>query len=145
MERNDKNWNAHFLKYMEMIANSPNYKGLPIERKKDGSLKWIATAKSEIGQERIEWANKKALELGFKHRAGVYADVMLAVHPTKWKFCQICGRHMSLYYHYPNANFLKALNKTFNCEFTDCDHISDIWDALINRGVKKEDLAKFLM
>lgn len=145
MAKNNKNWNARFIKYMEMIVNNPNYKGLPIERKKDGSLKWIATANSEIGQERIEWADKKALELGFKLRAGVYADIMLAIHPTKWKVCQTCGKLMSLYYHYPNANFLKALNKTFHCEFTDCDHISNIWDELINRGVKKEELAKFLI
>ena len=145
MAKNNRNWNARFLKYMEMIVNNPNYKGLPIERKKDGSLKWIATANSEIGQERIEWADKKALELGFKLRAGVYADIMLAIHPTKWKVCQTCGKLMSLYYHYPNANFLKALNKTFHCEFSDCDHISNIWDELINRGVRKEELAKFLI
>lgn len=145
MARNDKNWNERFLKYMEMIVNSPNYKGLPIEKKKDGSLKWITTAKSEIGQERIEWANKKATELGFQIRAGVYADVMLAIHPTKWKVCQTCGKSMSLYYHYPNTNFLTSLNKTFNCNFTDCDHISDIWDKLISQGVKKENLAGFLI
>lgn len=145
MAKNNRNWNARFLKYMEMIVNNPNYKGLPIERKKDGSLKWIATANSEIGQERIEWADKKALELGFKLRAGVYADIMLTIHPTKWKVCQTCGKLMSLYYHYPNANFLKALNKTFHCEFSDCDHISNIWDELINRGVRKEELAKFLI
>lgn len=145
MSRNNKNWNSRFLKYMEMIVNNSNYEGLPIERKKDGSLKWIATAKSEIGQERIEWADKKAIELGFQIRAGVYADVMLAIHPTKWKVCQTCGRSMSLYYHYPNASFLKSLNKTFNCSFTYCDHISNIWDELIQQGVSKERLAKFLI
>ena len=145
MPRQARAWNARFLKYMEMIVNNENYKGLPIERKEDGSLSWIATAKSKIGQERIEWADKKALELGFQKRAGVYADVMLAIHPTKWKVCQTCGKEMSLYYHYPNAKFLKLLNKQFNCEFTDCDHISDIWDELIARGVKKVVLANFLI
>lgn len=145
MARNNRNWNNQFIEYMEMIVNSPNYKGLPIERKKDGSLKWIATAKSQIGQERIKWANQKALELGLQIKAGVYADVMLAVHPTKYKVCQVCGKKMSLYYHYPNANFLKSLNTAFNCNFTDCEHISDIWDALISGGTLKEDLAKFLI
>lgn len=145
MAKNYRNWNPCFLKYMEEIVNNPNYKGLPIERKKDGSLKWITTAKSKIGKERKEWADKKAIELGFQIKAGVYADVMLEVHPTKWKVCQTCGKSMSLYYHYPNANFLKALNKMFNCDFTDCDHISDIWDELINRGAKKESLAKFFI
>lgn len=145
MSRNNRNWNDKFIEYMEMIANHPNYKGLPIEKKQDGSLKWIATAKSKTGKERIEWAENKADELGFEKRAGVYADVMLAVHPTKWKVCQTCGKSMSLYYHYPNANFLKSLNKTFDCNFTNCDHISDIWDSLIDKGVSKDKLAKFLI
>lgn len=145
MAKEKRTWNARFLKYMEMIANNSNYIGLPIERKKDGSLKWIAAAKSETGQGRIKWADAKAAERGMQKRAGVYADLMLAIHPTKWKVCQTCGKMMSLYYHYPNANFLKSLNKQFHCDFTNCDHISDIWDELINRGVKKTDLSTFLI
>ena len=145
MAREERKWNDRFIAYMNMIVNHPNYKGLPIKRKNDGSLSWIATAKSEIGEERIEWCLEKADELGFDRRAGVYADVMLAIHPTKWKVCQTCGRLMSLYYHYPNANFVKALNKDFSANFTDCDHISDIWDTLIESGVKKLDLARYLI
>lgn len=145
MTRETRKWNNRFLAYMDMIVNHPNYKGLPIRKKADGSLSWIATAKSEIGEERIEWCLAKADELGIERRAGVYADVMLAIHPTKWKVCQTCGKQMSLYYHYPNANFVKTLNKTFNKHFTDCDHISDIWDDLINSGFKKDSIAKFLI
>lgn len=145
MAREEKEWNNRFLAYMKMIANHPNYKGLPIKKKADGTLSWIATAKSEIGEERIEWCLEKADELGIQRRAGVYADVMLAIHPTKWKVCQTCGKAMSLYYHYPNANFLKSLNKEFNSEFTDCDHISDIWDELLNQGYKKKQIARFLI
>lgn len=145
MSREERKWNNRFIAYMNMIANHPNYKGLPIQKKKDGSLSWIATAKSKVGEERIKWCLKKADELGFPHRAGVYADVMLAIHPTKWKVCQTCGRLMSLYYHYPNANFVKALNKDFHADFTDCDHIADIWDTLIESGVKKRVLAKYLI
>lgn len=145
MAREERKWNNRFLAYMDMIVNHPNYQGLPIKKKADGSLSWIATAKSEIGEERIEWCLEKADSLGIARRAGVYADVMLAIHPTKWKVCQTCGKEMSLYYHYPNANFVKAINKTFNKDFTDCDHIADIWDDLINSGVKKNTIAKFLI
>ena len=145
MAREERKWNNRFLAYMNMIVNHPNYQGLPIKKKADGSLAWIATAKSEIGKERIEWCLEKADELGLERRAGVYADVMLAIHPTKWKVCQTCGREMSLYYHYPNANFVKALNRDFNQDFTDCDHISDIWDTLIESGVRKSDLANYLI
>ncbi len=145
MAREKRQWNDRFLAYMDMIVKHPNYQGLPIEKKADGSLAWITTAKTKIGKKRIEWCLKKADELGFERRAGVYADVMLAIHPTKWKVCQTCGREMSLYYHYPNANFVKALNRDFKQKFTDCDHISDIWDTLIESGVKENVLAEYLI
>ena len=145
MARQDRNWNKNFLDYMEMIVAHENYKGLPIHRNKDGKLNWIATAKSEIGRQRISWAEKKAAELGIKSGAGMYADLMLKIHPTKWKVCQTCGKKMSLYYHYPNATFLKSLNKNFHCNFTECDHISDIWNLLVESGVSEKDFAKFLI
>lgn len=149
MAQKEKQWHQRFLKYMEKIVNNPNYKGLSIQKKSDGSYAWITTAKSEIGQQRIHWCINKAQELGFVARhetyPGMYADVMLEIHPTKWKVCQICGKEMSLYYHYPNANFLKSLNKKFDTDFSDCDHIRDIWDELINRGVRKNDIAAFLI
>lgn len=145
MAREERNWNNRFIAYMNMIVNHPNYKGLPIKKKADGSLSWIATAKSEIGRGRIAWCLEKADKLGIARRAGVYADVMLTIHPTKWKVCQTCGKEMSLYYHYPNANFVKALNKEFNQEITDCDHISDIWDDLIHSGIKRTRIAGFLI
>lgn len=149
MAQDEKQWHQRFLKYMDTIIKNPNYQGLPIKKKSDGSYAWIATAKSKIGKQRIDWCIDKAQELGFvvKHETypGMYADVMLKIHPTKWKVCQICGKEMSLYYHYPNAIFLKSLNKRFGTEFTECDHISDIWDELINQGVHKTDIAAFLI
>lgn len=149
MTQDEKQWHQRFLKYMEEIVKNPNYRGLPIKKKPDGTYAWIATAKSEIGRQRIDWCIDKAQELGFvaghETYPGMYADVMLEIHPTKWKVCQICGKEMSLYYHYPNANFLKKLNKKFNTDFSDCDHIGDIWDELINNGVRKIDIAAFLI
>lgn len=149
MATDEKQWHPRFLKYMKKIVNHPNYNGLAIKKKPDGSYAWIATAKSEIGQQRIDWCITKGQELGFINNhepyPGMYADVMLEIHPTKWKVCQICGKEMSLYYHYPNANFLKSLNKQFNSDYSDCDHISDIWDDLISNGVKKVAVASFLI
>ena len=145
MARENRNWHQRFLKYMDMIANHQNYKGLRLDKKADGSYAWIATAMSEIGQQRIKWALDKAEALGIQNQPGVYADVMLAIHPTKWKVCQTCGREMSLYYHYPNANFVKSLNKQFNSAFSTCDHISDIWDELTTTGTTEADLVAFLI
>lgn len=105
----------------------------------------MATAKSEVGAGRLKWCEAKARSLGFVVQAGVYADVMLAIHPTKKKICQICGSEMSLYYHYPNTNFLRSLNTKFNSDFTECDHISDVWDSLVASGVKATDVAAFLI
>lgn len=145
MAREERKWHPRFVRYMEEIVNHPNYRGLPIERKGDGTYRWIATAKSAVGQARIAWCINKAKELGFDIQPGVYADVMLAIHPTKWKVCQTCGREMSLFYHYPNAQFLSGLNRQFGTEYTECDHISDIWDDLIENGVRHVRIAEFLI
>lgn len=149
MAIDEKVWHNRFLNYMKKIVNHHNYQGLPITQKPDGSYNWIATAKSAIGIERMNWCIKKAKELNLisdnKPYPGMFADVMLEIHPTKWKVCQICGKEMSLYYHYPNANFICALNTKFKSNFTDCDHISDIWDDLQNRGFSKKEIADFLI
>lgn len=141
----EKTWHPNFIKYMSYIVNHPNYKGLPIRQNCDGGYQWLATAKSEVGAGRLKWCEAKAQSLGLAVQAGVYADVMLAIHPTKKKTCQICGREMSLYYHYPNVNFLKALNTKFKTDYTECDHISDIWDSLVKSGIKATDVAAFLI
>lgn len=145
MSREKRQWHPNFIKYMNDIINHPNYKGLQIDKKADGTYKWIAPAQSKTGIARIKWCENKAKELGLPIQPGVYADVMLAIHPTKHKVCQTCGREMSLYYHYPNSNFLKKLNKKFDGTYTECDHISDIWDDIIDRGYKDEQIAQFLI
>lgn len=148
MAQDKKQWHPKFLSYMEEIINHPNYRGLPI-KKNPGSYGWIATAKSKIGEGRKNWCINKAHELGFidgyEDYPGMYADVMLKIHPTGWKVCQICGREMSLYYHYPNASFLKAIKKEFDVDFTDCDHISDLWDACLEQGIRQKTLALFFI
>ena len=145
MPRGDKAWHPDFLKYMEDIASHPNYKGLSITRKSDGSLAWIATAKSDIGKARIKWCKEKAKELGYPIEAGVYAKVMREIHPTKWKVCQTCGRLMSIYYHYPSSNCIKAIRKQFGIEYSEIDHISDIWDDLRKRGFSDNTIASFFI
>lgn len=143
MARTERSRNRDFEVYMEKSANHPNYRGLPIERKRDGSLAWFAFAKGEIGQARKHWAENKARELGFAVQPGVYARVMREIHPTKQHVCQICGSHMSIYYHYPSVNFLKAINREFGLEFTECDHIGDIWEQILDSGISEDALRLF--
>lgn len=145
MSREERNWHPDFMKYMEFIVSHPNYKGLPIERKQDGTLAWVKTAQSEIGKARKKWCEQKAIELNIPLEPGVYANVMREIHPTGWKVCQTCGRKMSIYYHYPSSALLNALKKTFGYDFSEVDHISDIWDFLISEGISDLTLKNFLI
>lgn len=145
MAREEREWHPKFIEYMDFIIQHPNYKGLPITKKSDGSWSWFATKKTQIGKARIAWCENKAKELGFPIEPGVYANVMREIHPTKWKVCQTCGHSMSIYYHYPSANFLKALKKEFGVEYTEVDHIADIWDDLLSRGFSNNKIASFLI
>lgn len=143
MPRNERTWHPDFIDYMKMIAGHKNYRGLPINRKDDGSLSWVTTGNSEMGIRRKAWANDKALELGYPVKPGVYAIVMRKIHPDKIHVCQICGSRMSIYYHYPSTNLVKALFSRFNMEFSDCDHISDIWDTLVSEGNPEPSVIRF--
>lgn len=145
MKREKRVWHPKFMEYMDFIVKHPNYKGLPISKSDDGSYNWIATAKTKIGKQRLEWAHLKAKELNIPIVPGVYADLMRKLHPTKIKVCQICGESMSIYYHYPSVNFLMNLKKEFGYDFTECDHIFDIWDNLIENGISELAIKEFLV
>ena len=56
-----RNWHPDFQKYMEFIVNHPTYAGMSSPHKDDGSIRWIVTGKSPIGQARKEWWDKKGL------------------------------------------------------------------------------------
>lgn len=140
MSKSEKTWNKQFIDYMEMIVNHKNYSGLPIKRDINGQLKWIAPAKSDIGNKRIKWAQNKAKELGFPVEAGVYAKVMREIHPTKMKVCQICGKEMSIYYFYPSFNLIKLIKKNFDIDIDGLTHIYEVWDLLCK--VKNIEIVK---
>jgi Alw26I/Eco31I/Esp3I family type II restriction endonuclease len=142
--RKDRTWHLNFTEYMEMIAAHPNYQGLEIGRKQDGSLDWVVTAKSKIGQARKKWAGEKAITLGLTVQPGVYARVMREIHPTKEHVCQICGSMMSIYYHYPNVSFIKAIDRQFGIVFSECDHIMCIWEQISENGATEDSIKQFL-
>lgn len=132
MARENKLWHPLFVQYMNFIINHPNYKGLKIQYKSDGTPVWLAPAKSDIGIQRKQWAENKAKQLGISISPGMYAKVMFEVHPTKQKVCQTCGKTMSLYYEYPNSSLLKSIKKTFSVEFDEVTSIYDIAYDLIS-------------
>ncbi|MFZ1301837.1 MAG: hypothetical protein WAQ27_04680 [Candidatus Microsaccharimonas sp.] len=134
MAQAQKIWHPKFVEYMNFIIENPAYNGLAIKIDSNGRPAWIATAKSEIGQARKNWAEAKAKDLGIPVEAGVYAKVMYAIHPTKLKVCQICGETMSISYVYPNANFAKALIQRFNIEIDVYDSLYEVWDSVLLQG-----------
>lgn len=145
MAREERNWHPNFLAYMEFIVNHKNYQGLPILRKSDGSLAWIATAKSEIGKARKKWALGKAEEFGFKNEPGVYANVMLEVHPTKEKVCQVCGKSMSIYYIYPNKWMVQGIAKEFGLNIDTNTSIIEVVKFLLSKNYSEDRIKNFLI
>ena len=145
MARENKNWHPDFVQYIKDIVSNPIYRGLPIQTKSDGSYAWLASKLTDTGKGRIEWCSRKADELGIVKEPGFYAKVMLEIHPLKRKPCQICGKWMSLYYHYPSANFVRFLNKEFDTDFTMNDHISDIYDSIVQKQKTDRYIKAFLI
>lgn len=143
MTREKKATHENFLKYADFIIHHPIYKGLPIKQKKDGSYSFVTAKGSKIGQARLKWIEAKAKELGYPIEEGVYAEVMREIHPTKYTTCQICGRSLSIYYYYPNKNTLINIKKTFGKTYSIIDHISNIWDDLIDSGYSEIELGKY--
>ena len=102
----DRTWAPEFREYTEFIAAHPNYKGLLIERNKDGNLGWVVTGKSANGKIREAWWTQKMQELNARNKA----EVARRIHPTGKHVCQCCGREMSIFYEYPNNRTCKRLN-----------------------------------
>jgi hypothetical protein len=100
--RNKRAWHPNFMKYMKFIVSHPNYAGMPDVYKKDGTIRWVSTGKSEIGKKRLAWWDNKRDELSIKKEGPWISKVARAIHPTGKKTCQICGKEMSLDCIYPN-------------------------------------------
>jgi Alw26I/Eco31I/Esp3I family type II restriction endonuclease len=144
-EKQEKTWHPNFKEYMEFIVSHENYRGLKFNRKKNGEIAWIATKKSKVGQERIKWAEEKARELGIPIEPGVFAKVMLEIHPLKKKPCQICGTTLSLYYVYPSVALLNALKKEFEMQFGALQSIFEIADILLESGKSETQIKSFFI
>lgn len=133
MTREIKNYHDNFVKYMSEIIKHENYRGLARKQDSNG-YGWVAGKQTEIGQERLNWANKKLQSLGEPIEAGCYARLMLQLHPTKKKPCQICGREMSLYYEYPNKKFIEYFKKKYDYDYQDGETLKEVIHNLIELG-----------
>lgn len=133
-------WHKKFLDYMLRIVGDENYKGLPYKYRKNGTISWIANKKSAVGSLRLDWAKKKIRKMGWEEKPGVYSKLMLEVHPTKSKPCQICGRNMSLYYIYLNSSLAKKINIKFNQKFTTNNSIHYVKKVLTEKNFSEDEI-----
>jgi len=116
MSRVKRTWHPDFIAYMKFIVEHDNYKGVPEPYKEDGSIRWVVSGDTKMGQERDKWWLQKVKELKTINKA----EVARAIHPKELKGlkpCQICGRKLSIFYVYPNANTLKGIKKIFKTEY----------------------------
>lgn len=148
-KKSEQPWHENFIEYMDFIVHDPNYDGLTYTINAEGRPSWFSTKKTKRGQQHIQWCLQKADELHLEYSptdtSGLYARVMRYIHPTKNKVCQICGETMCVEYRYPTKNTLKALSKAFKIDFTQTDHIDEIWDTLISNGHSQEELILFFL
>lgn len=121
VKRTNRNWDTAFQKYMEIIINHPNYKGMPSPFKKDGSIRWIVTGKSPIGQTREKWWDNKRANLKVEKKPGWKAIVAKKIHPFGEKPCQVCGKVMKLNYAYPNKTCPYKKDTNTECDRNCCN------------------------
>lgn len=145
MSKDEKPMHPNFVAYINDSVKNPVYEGLPYNIKANGMPSWVAPKTSKIGKARIEWVKHKAELMGIDTSKPYYSKVMFAIHPTKVKPCQVCGKEMSLYYVYPSKSFSKKLNATFNGSWGELDSLHDIVDELLAYEIKTTEIAKFLI
>lgn len=115
-------YHPNYDKYVEMIVNHPNYKGLYYDRDKDGKVNWVVTGKSPKGQKRQAWWDEKCKELKVPIQKGCYAKVARMIHPTGIHVCQCCGEERSIFYEYPTQRTLSKLNAAFGLNLSQTDY-----------------------
>lgn len=108
-----------YVDYINMIADSPVYKGLPAIRAEDGKINWQCSSGKTTSfykyfPGRFQWWVKKADELGVEGTENSDDRLTVAarrIHPTKKKVCLVCGKERYVGYMYMNAHYAKAWNK----------------------------------
>ncbi|MET3683481.1 Alw26I/Eco31I/Esp3I family type II restriction endonuclease [Alkalibacillus flavidus] len=141
----EKNYSDEFKEYTEYIVNHSNYSGIPFKRKSDGSIAWVASNVSKMGQRRIEWAKDKAKSLGIDTDSnGWKSKTMYSLHPTKMTVCQVCGRRHSIEYIYLSKNLAKTLNNHFNKHFTIIDDLFHVKKELNNSGYSETEIIEVI-
>lgn len=108
-----------YVEYMNKIADSPVYQGLPGIRSEDGKINWQCSSGKTTSfykyyPGRFKWWVNKADELGIRGTGNSDDRLTVAarmIHPFGKKVCLVCGKERYIGYMYMNANFAKSWNK----------------------------------
>lgn len=136
-----------YIQYINMIADSPVYSGLPAIREPDGKINWQCSSGKTTSfyknfEGRFRWWVNKADELGIPGTENSDDRLTIAarmIHPTKKKVCLVCGRERYVGYMYINSNLAKAWNSIVGKElFQKIMPVHEATQELINSiGIKK--------
>ncbi len=107
-----------YVAYINMIADSPVYAGLPAIREPDGKINWQCSSGKTTSfykyfEGRFRWWVEKADQLGVPGVENSDDRLTVAarlVHPTKKKVCLVCGKERHIGYMYLNSNCAKSWN-----------------------------------
>lgn len=118
MPREMYNANEDFKAYMEEIANSPAYEGMPDLRYEDGSIQWEAPSNRSGGQfrdshdRRLQWWKDKAESIGISTLENEWiSKTAKAIHPTKHRPCKKCGLVLDIRYCYFSFSLCRRIQK----------------------------------
>ena len=114
-----------YVEYMNMIADSPVYEGLPNIREENGKINWQCssgktTSFYKFFPGRFDWWVKKADSLNLPGTDNSDDRLTIAariIHPTGKKACLICGKERYVGYMYMNANLAKRWNKITDSDY----------------------------
>lgn len=147
MAKQSRPYSKEFVEYQKFIVAHPAYEGMPMPEVMKESVPWVSPAKGALGMLRTHWWEKKKERLvtaGVLKTDAKISDVARAIHPTKFKPCQTCGKSLSIEYIYLNTNGLRKIQDNFAA--INVDEFTSIGDVLklIDSVYQSDGLQKFI-
>lgn len=130
--------------YEKMILELPAYNELLQVDSQFGDFSWYGPLATPKGKARREWWKKKCQEHNIDiNQKGCYAQIALAIHPTKKHVCQCCGKELSLEYVYPKVPVIKKINEILGTCFKQTDYtIQEIVNTFCTTQQITDDISK---
>lgn len=119
-------YQAHdnYIKYMNMLVDHSNFKGMPNARSEDGHINWqVSSGKTTSFYKyylaRFKWWVKIADKLELNGKENSHDRFSIAariINPTGYRPCRLCGKEYNVGYCYLNYHLANKLNKATKSE-----------------------------